>query len=831
MISISVISIGNFNAQAGYFKNDSYYTVATDDDYVYVAGYTSSFGSGGEDVLVQKYSKSTGALQWTRIWGGRYDDRAYSLVLDNEGGIYITGTTNSFSTTPAASNVFILKVAISDGTIDTSFYDRTPRRNGYIIWGETQDESGSDEGRGITIDTAADPEAIYVTGTTGGCSWPGNQPSAFILKYDNTGANSWDNFAFDAVIWDPFSGDQDIHNDYGCSIACKNNDGGGDDRIYVTGYTQPPNSNGYYKCFLLCYNEAGSPVTNGNFVNGYLLFGISNVFNYAYSLFYDKTNGKLYVVGENNGFGYPTVYFYQCDAGTGYNYGSCSWDIDYSCRGNSIWYDGTYIWITGDAWGDGFNGMFIGQCDSSGSLNTEWPVPYDFDHTSASGKAITVGSNIFVAGFVSDVYTDTMLGKFSTDDGQSVNYWPKIWDDRFDDYTLTIAVTNDAYYIAGYTYSYDDWTTSDAFVAKYNLNGVLQWWQLWDNGGNDIAYSIAVTDSAVFIAGSTETGYPTYLAGFIMKYDLNGNGLQFHSSSTGYVSQQNTPDAIYGITIKNGILFCTGYCTVQGIGGTSKDILLIDSDLAGATVNEYSSTFLAPNNDDIGYSIAVDGSNPYVAGSTSSKSDPNGGGGVDALLVKFSNLQSDRFTFPIVKVWDKEYGGTSEDCAYSVDVDNNGNGNVYWSGYKTAYVQQQPPYYFKNSFVGKYMKDGTFQWMDFNAHVNNDKAYSLRLHGNNLYVAGYEDKYGSGSNDIYLRKFNLDGSKAWQTYLNDAPYTGMETWGGSADDTGRAIAVSDDIYTAGWTKSYGPGDVNGGYNAVSLTHSTDGDFSNYEIWS
>lgn len=81
--------------------------VATDSSgNVYVAGWTNSFGAGGKDALLLKYD-ATGSLQWARTWGGVSDDVATAVVVDASGYIYVTGYTNSFGTN--GTEVFLLK--------------------------------------------------------------------------------------------------------------------------------------------------------------------------------------------------------------------------------------------------------------------------------------------------------------------------------------------------------------------------------------------------------------------------------------------------------------------------------------------------------------------------------------------------------------------------------------------------------------------------------------------------------------------------------------------------------------------------------------------------
>jgi len=64
----------------------------------------------------------------------------------------------------------------------------------------------------------------------------------------------------------------------------------------------------------------------------------------------------------------------------------------------------------------------------------------------------------------------------------------------------------------------------------------------------------------------------------------------------------------------------------------------------------------------------------------------------------------------------------------------------------------------------------------------------------NIYVVGSTQSYGMGDNDICLIKYNASGTFKWN-----------ETWGGTDDDEGYDIAIDskDNIYIAGYTNNFG----------------------------
>lgn len=107
-----------------------------------VAGETSSYGAGACDVYFFKTGAS-GNLQWQKTFGGKEDDRAYSVQQTVSGGFILVGETGS----RGADDVYLIKTDASgnlqwDRIIGGSEYDygrfvqQTPD-GGYVIAGET----------------------------------------------------------------------------------------------------------------------------------------------------------------------------------------------------------------------------------------------------------------------------------------------------------------------------------------------------------------------------------------------------------------------------------------------------------------------------------------------------------------------------------------------------------------------------------------------------------------------------------------------------------------------------------------------------------------------
>jgi hypothetical protein len=85
---------------------------SSDGGYV-VAGWTNSFGAGGDDMYVVKLD-SSGNVQWTKTIGGSNWDEAYSIIQSSDGGYVVAGYTSSFGA--GGSDFYVVKLA-PDGTL------------------------------------------------------------------------------------------------------------------------------------------------------------------------------------------------------------------------------------------------------------------------------------------------------------------------------------------------------------------------------------------------------------------------------------------------------------------------------------------------------------------------------------------------------------------------------------------------------------------------------------------------------------------------------------------------------------------------------------------
>ena len=126
--------------------------IQTSDGGYAIAGTTSSFGAGGEDVYVVKLD-AHGNLQWTRTIGGPKYEEGNSLIQTSVGGYAIAGTTTSFGAGKA--DVYVVKLDAKGNhqwTKTIGGPDREEGRSliqtsdgGYAIIGSTKSFGAGDE--------------------------------------------------------------------------------------------------------------------------------------------------------------------------------------------------------------------------------------------------------------------------------------------------------------------------------------------------------------------------------------------------------------------------------------------------------------------------------------------------------------------------------------------------------------------------------------------------------------------------------------------------------------------------------------------------------------
>ncbi len=116
--------------------------IQTTDGGFVLAGETMAFGAGSNDMHIVKLD-ANGTLQWTRTVGGSSQDWGYSIIQTQDGGFAVTGSTTSFG----VNNFYAVKLNSSGAHVWSKTYGgsgvETPNSiikttdGGFVIAGET----------------------------------------------------------------------------------------------------------------------------------------------------------------------------------------------------------------------------------------------------------------------------------------------------------------------------------------------------------------------------------------------------------------------------------------------------------------------------------------------------------------------------------------------------------------------------------------------------------------------------------------------------------------------------------------------------------------------
>ena len=211
-------SAGNVTWQKTYGGSSHDYANSiqqTNDGGYIIAGYTSSFGAGGADIWILKLD-SSGNVTWQKTYGGSSYDFAYSIQQTGDGGYIVAGYTNSSGV--GGDDIWILKLDLS----------------GNITWQRTYGGSSSEVAH--SIQQTSDGGYI-IAGSTN--SFGVAYTDFWVLKLDSSGNVTWQK---------TYGGGYD---DYANSIQ-QTSDGG----YIVAGYTD--SFNAYYnEAWVLKLNSSG----------------------------------------------------------------------------------------------------------------------------------------------------------------------------------------------------------------------------------------------------------------------------------------------------------------------------------------------------------------------------------------------------------------------------------------------------------------------------------------------------------------------------------------------------------------------------------------------
>lgn len=281
-----------------------------------------------------------------------------------------------------------------------------------------------------------------------------------------------------------------------------------------------------------------------------------------------------------------------------------------------------------------------------------------------------------------------------------------------------------------------------------------------------------------------------------------------------WTKQAGSPadDFAYSTAIgKDGGVYVAG-STAGGIDGLRnmgyRDYVLIKYDASG---NKLWSEQAGSQWWEEAYSVASDkDANAYVAGYTFGGLDGMGNGLYDAFLAKYSPEGK--------RLWIRQLGTADSDYAYSITSDK--DGNAYVAGYTYAGLERATNAGGADFFIAKYDANGNKLWVKQMGTASDDIAYSVSVDKDgNAYVtgctgAGFDGNINLGNRDVFLVKFDTNGNKLWSRQEGTPLWD--EAWAVTTDKDGNA-------YIAGYTGAGMDGNKShGAFDAFVIKYGTNG---------
>ena len=218
-----------------------------------------------------------------------------------------------------------------------------------------------------------------------------------------------------------------------------------------------------------------------------------------------------------------------------------------------------------------------------------------------------------------------------------------------------VALDETGAYVAGSTNGafegFANLGSSDAYVRKYGVDGLLIWTQQFGSSDIDQAYAISVHGSRVYVAGQTVSGFnPSYA--FVRAFDVDGGALWFSPFAPGYVVP-------LGIAADESGEYVVGY-QITGPGVVEGFIAKLDPTGALLWTDSLPAADQTSASD-----VAVHASGVFVVGRTNGALPGSTNlGNYDAFLAEYSATGE--------QLWIRQFGSAEFDEARGLAADETG---------------------------------------------------------------------------------------------------------------------------------------------------------------
>lgn len=331
---------------------------------------------------------------------------------------------------------------------------------------------------------------------------------------------------------------------------------------------------------------------------------------------------------------------------------------------------------------------------------------------------------------------------------------------------------------------------ADAFVARFDKYGRLQWVRQFGTTGYEELLGVTVSGSSIYIAGRTGGTFPgnTGLGkadGFLARYSTSG--------TQQWVRQFGTAgdDSAIGVGVSGTGVFVGGNTNGAFPGSTNQgsgDAWVARFNSSGT--QQWVRQLGSPEWDEVD-GVAVSGSGVYLAGFTrgvlpGSTSSGNG----DAFLVRYSTSGTQQ--------WIRQFGTDQQDVAYGVAASGS---SIYVGGNTYGTFPGGTSQGGSDGFVARYNSSGTQQWVRQLGTTSGDDALAVAAKSGRVYLAGYTSGSFPGfvaqSDDGFVAGYDTSGNQLWVrqfgTSLSDV-VTGVavrpnDSYGGAVVAVGQTVGA------------------------------------------
>jgi hypothetical protein len=331
--------------------------------------------------------------------------------------------------------------------------------------------------------------------------------------------------------------------------------------------------------------------------------------------------------------------------------------------------------------------------------------------------------------------------------------------------------TDGGFIITGYTRSFGTMSGRNVWLIKTDAFGNEEWNSAFGGNDDDEGYSVQqTTDGGYIVAGHTKSFGAGLKDVYLLKTDSLGNLLWSKTfggihDDEGYSVQQTT----------DGGYIIAGVTSSFSSGG--RDVWLIKTDPAG---NEVWRKNLGGLSSDGAWSVQQTTDGGYIIGGWTFSHGPGFIG--NAWLLKTDASGNEE--------WNKAFGGTGVDRAYSVK--QTFDGGYILTGYTSSFgAGLDDMLLIRTDALGNELWFKTFGGTG--RDYGNDVQQTF---DGGFIVTGYTLSFGAGGDDVWLVKTDINGNEEWS-----------KTFGGTSSDIGYAVEQTSDggFVITGHTLSFGAG--------------------------